>query len=137
MAKVIILSRSFLAAHPRAGEPTDFGDQYLRGVKIHTLRCGDYYKDGEALSVRQWSGLPYRSKQIKLGEDIICAVQPVLLSLYTRMAHFCNESFFADVGFEELSKNDGLSLQDFEDWFFPGNRLRWDGQLIHFTDFRY
>lgn len=38
----------------------------------------------------------------------------------------------------DLAKNDGLSVEDFTEWFFGCNKGNvFDGVIIHFTDFRY
>lgn len=36
------------------------------------------------------------------------------------------------------AKNDGLSVEDFVEWFFGNNKENvFEGVVIHFTDFRY
>lgn len=82
---VITLSRHFLANHKRAGEETHFKEKFLLGqgltdydtpsmAKIHTIRANyplwekriKEVQEGRAvLSVRQWTGKPYRSKQVE------------------------------------------------------------------------
>ena len=49
------------------------GDEYLnstavRGFKPHTIRPGSRFKPGEIVSLRVWSGLPYRTKQIEFAQ---------------------------------------------------------------------
>lgn len=36
-----------------------------------------------------------------------------------------------------IAKNDGLSLEDFIEWFFHGKSGSFSGKIIHFTDYRY
>lgn len=92
---VITLSQVFPTWHKRAGEPTKFRAAFLSGqtcskckkrnpamctgecfsgLKIHTIRANyplwlkriTEVQQGKAvLSVRQWSGKPYRSPQIE------------------------------------------------------------------------
>lgn len=93
---VITLSQVFPTWHKRAGEPTKFRAAFLSGqtcskckkrnhamctsecfsgLKIHTIRANyplwlkriTEVQQGKAvLSVRQWSGKPYRSPQIEI-----------------------------------------------------------------------
>ena len=80
---VITLSKTFPATHKRHGEPTYFRDKFsypdskgMVSKKLHTIRANyDLWAKrfqkiaaGEAcLSVRQWTGAPYRSKQEELA----------------------------------------------------------------------
>jgi hypothetical protein len=100
---------------------------------------------GEAiLSLRQWSGKPYRSKQVeflkleKIGVQrikITNVVSDVFGDPIVRKHHSLQviidkvrliNSLF-------IVKNDGLNEQDFKWWFNKDI----DGVIIHFTDFKY
>jgi len=159
---VLIVSRVFPKTHKRAGEPTNFREKILEGEKIHTIRANfhlwakrvEEVQRGEAIiAIRYWSGKPYNSKQLRICElDKYSGVgmqelrfeynraedhdyegydinQPLL---YPR---FCWEKYH-DINIIELAKNDGLSLDDFKEWF-KGYDLSKPLALIHFTKFRY
>lgn len=73
---VIILSEKFPTTHTRKGQETDFRRLFLNGNKIHTIRANfplwekriAQIQKGEAvLSIRQWTGKPYRSKQVEIA----------------------------------------------------------------------
>ena len=84
---ILILSKVFPATHPRAGQPTGFFDKFMAGQaysrkgwlvspKLHTIRANyalwrkrfEKIDAGEAcLSVREWMGAPYRSKQREIA----------------------------------------------------------------------
>jgi len=91
MAKVITFSRTFPTYHPKAGQPTNFVEQFYNSIdpykqtnvwdrndlsfineiamnegrkKHHTIRAGSRWREGEKFSPRIWSGKPYNSKQI-------------------------------------------------------------------------
>ena len=73
---VITISKHFLTTHKRAGEETNFKKKFLNGEKIHTIRVNlplwekriKEAQEGRAvLSVRQWTGKPYRSKQVEIA----------------------------------------------------------------------
>ena len=73
-----MVSRTFPSYHKRKGEPTEFERKIKEKEKHHTLRANyerwknkiDQMKRGEAvLSVREWQGVPYHSKQNYLFYD--------------------------------------------------------------------
>lgn len=100
MSKVIIVSRTFPAYHPKAGCPTYFVEKIWKSIdrilsiqeiaelpasvygricvdletnyapKHHTIRAGKRWKIGDKASLRVWSEKPYRSKQIAILPDI-------------------------------------------------------------------
>jgi hypothetical protein len=133
---VLIISKTFPSYHSRAGEPTNFIQKIKDKQKLHTLRANyelweNRFKEIDAgravLSVRQWSGKPYE-KGTNQGE--------IFRFDRTRgigIEKFCplQSSFNPLV----LANNDGLSLEDFDDWFKPYNME--PKAIIHFTDFRY
>ena len=150
---IITISRVFPVTHSRRGEPTNFAERLHLGDKIHTIRSnydlwklnaekmerGKYY-----LSVRQWSGRPYNSPQVEIAQrHNPIGVQPVELYYHadndTVRAKIDGREFY-DADCYTLAKNDGLSVQDFKEWFFgkdPKGDKVFKGVIIHFTDFRY
>ena len=122
--------------------------------KIHTIRSNfdlwskriEQVQKGEAiLSIRYWSGKPYNSPQIKileLDQDSGIGVQAIVFpdnSLFN--STICGPEFPKSTGYKganisELSKNDGLSIDDFREWFKLYN-LSKPMAIIHFTSFRY
>ena len=155
MKKKIILtvSRVFPVTHSRRGEPTEFYSKLKFGQKIHTIRKnynlwalnaekmqrGDYY-----LSIRQWSDKPYRSPQ----KEVLHSHTPIGVQPITLTYHADNDTITANIDGREwldadcytLAKNDGLSTEDFKEWFFGRDRkkdMSFQGVIIHFTNFRY
>lgn len=150
---IITLSRVFPVTLSRRGEPTDFATKLASGEKKHTIRRNyDLWKvnaekmeRGKSyLSIRQWSGKPYNSPQVEIAQrHNPIGVQPI--ELYY---HADNDTITAKIDGREwldadcytLAKNDGLSIQDFKEWFFgkdPKEDKVFIGGIIHFTDFRY
>lgn len=156
----LTLSQVFPATHPKAGSPTGFKESFLDGQnseedggKLHTIRANyefwrkrfDKIEKGEAcLSVRMWTGKPYRSKMIELcrltKEDGIG-----LQKLEIVAEKYRNRSIwlgYVDGNsqhygfFQDLAKNDGLKLQDWFDWF-KNYKLNEPMAIIHFTHLRY
>lgn len=153
---VITLSQNFPAKHPRHGEPTDFRTKLLSAryrqeggtlytasdgkCKLHTIRANypfwakrfEKINAGEAvLSVRQWSGKPYHSKQIEIArltkEDGI-GIQRLDLKETDYISMIHHSKIFAN--------NDGLSRREWIDWFKDYD-LSQPMAIIHFTKFRY
>lgn len=146
---VLTLSKNFMATHPKHGTPTGFYKKFMDGKKIHTIRANyslwkqriDKVKAGYAIiSIREWSGEPYRSKQNKIV-DIENGSGIGIQKLERCVGWIIDNSLSADIKTETLAKNDGLSKKDFTDWFKlkPGLVITEDKAyaIIHFTDFRY
>lgn len=148
---VITVSRQFLKQHPRSGDETGFLEKIRKQIKKHTIR-GNYewwkkridmvVRDEAYLSIRYWTGSPYNyqrdgSKQAELVQlHAKDGVGIEKLDL-TRLGWFIDD-VDNDLTLEELSKNDGLSKQDFIDWFDGELKIDMDSKaIIHFTDFRY
>lgn len=119
-------------------------------LKLHTIR-GNYdrwdkifeqiYAGEACLSLRVWSGKPYRSKQIeiaRLTKDDGIGLQ----KLEFRNLEYDEVFLRCDVDGWPISKrvlatNDGLSYKDWwKDWF-RNYDLSKPLAIIHFTNFRY
>jgi hypothetical protein len=126
--------------HPR------FEDKILSGGKIHSMRKNyEFWKkriesimagDGY-LSLRAWAGKPRRSKQREF-----LRLEKVGLQKVAKRSGGENTRYYVMdvnglnfVSTEILARNDGLSYDDFMNWFknYPDQ----DMAIIHFTDFRY
>lgn len=149
---VLMISRTFPATHPRRGSLTCFPEniifgQYLGGYKKHTIRANyefwkkriDKVQESKAeLSLRYWSGKPRQSKQVeflRLGKNDGVGIQKLIFKK-PDFPRIFKEKFFEYPAFSQLSKNDGLSIQDFQEWFKPYD-LSKPMAIIHFTPFRY
>lgn len=153
---VITLSRHFLANHKRAGEETHFKEKFLLGqgltdydtpslAKIHTIRANyplwekrikEVQEGRAALSIRQWTGKPYRSKQVEIA--MLTAGNGVglqKLEFYNNTLGLCHIGIVYQRKYE-LAHYDGLSFEDWEERF-KGYDLSEPMAIIHFTKFRY
>lgn len=151
---VLTVSEKFPKTHPKSGQPTNFPLSIKHYDKIHTIR-GNYdlwakrfekINAGEAvLSVRVWEGKPYNSKQREIFRyDYRRKIGIEKLNMDTfDVGRDENDEVFlnfevgkAMVSADLLAKNDGLSYEDFENWF-KGYDFSKPMAVIHFTDFRY
>ena len=143
---VLTISQKFPKTHIRSGGETNFYPLILRGKKKHTIR-GNYelwakrfekIKAGKAiLSIRIWEGKPYNSKQIELltfDNTKGIGIEKILFDDYLYSCLINNKRF--SVGSEMIAENDGLTPNDFENWF-RGYDFSKPMAIIHFTDFRY
>lgn len=158
---VITLSRKFPATHPRAGQPTGFFDKFIAGQadsrkgwlvspKLHTIRANyDLWKKrfeqiaaGEAcLSVRQWSGAPYRSKQVEIARLTRLDGIGIQRLSFDQDRDGCVSYKFFDIDghyadINDVANNDGLTFDDWREWF-KNYDLTKPLAIIHFTKFRY
>ena len=156
---VITLSKTFPSFHKRKGEQTNFKETFLAGQKksdfsktsyvfpkLHTIRANyelwakrfeEIEKGNAQLSIRQWSGTPYRSEQIEIArltrKDGI-GIQQLSFS-FGEISKMRIQNA-TEPSLETLAKNDGLSLQDWFEWF-KGYDLYNSMAIIHFTKYRY
>lgn len=147
---ILTFSRVFPASHSKAGQPTGFEDKRKEGSKIHTIRAdkkGVWRKAEQAinsgrkyLSERVWTGRPYNSEQREFERLERIGLQSITM---TYSADDALPQAWVDgkpVSVEALAKNDGLSTEDFVEWFF-GTKLYqgnvFEGVIIQLTDFRY
>lgn len=115
--------------------------------KLHTIRSNyelwakrmSEVQEGRAIiELFYWSEKPYNSKQVvfaTLDKDSGCGVQKID-SFMWQFAYIKSNDKIELIEIETLSKNDGLSLEDFKAWF-KGYDLSKPMAIIHFTKFRY
>lgn len=154
------VSVKFPASHPRKGEPTEFIEKIEYALKfrewtglpfppfnpkIHTIRSNynlwqkrfeKINKCEAVLELYYWSGKPYNSKCIticQLGKDDGIGIQKIMFPFPNLHCFKIDEIEHQDMS---LSKNDGLSYDDFKAWF-KGYNLSEPLAIIHFTKFRY
>lgn len=160
------VSRYFPTTHPRKGETTYFVDKIenytnkygLRsagGSKLHTIRANyplwarrmEKVQRGEAvIELFYWSGSPYNSKKdgskqvvfATLDKESGCGVQKTLFIDEIGVCSVANEERkeLVNVNYYNISKNDGLSVDDFKEWFKVYD-LSKPMAIIQFTKFRY
>lgn len=149
---VLTLSERFQINHSRRGEPTDFRQKFLNTVhgkigvqKLHTIwanaplwakRIREIQTGDACLSVRQWTGSPYKSRQIELARLTASdGIGGQLLFLDGSCRDFCLVDH-KTIRTRLIARNDGLSFEDWEEWFRAYQRPV-DLAIIHFTPFRY
>ena len=139
---VITIAKRYPSYHEKAGQPTNFRQKILAGEKIHTIRensllwMNRFYKiyTGQAcLSLREWVGAPYKSKQVeiaRLTKDDGIAITEVIF--------FKSGPFVGGIPhpIETVAKNDGLSENELKSWF-PAHKGQQQFALIYFNNFRY
>lgn len=125
--------------------------------KYHTVRSNyplwenriKQVQEGKAiLSLRYWSGKPYNSKQqefMRLDKDSGVGVQKLVFGysgsnlisdINLPIVLKSDEYSFVELEIDTIATNDGLSLEDFKEWF-KKHDLSQPMAIIHFTKFRY
>ena len=154
----LILSRVFPRYHKKGGMRTYFAEKFLlKGFsdvvgswkKYHTIRANydlwakrfEKIAAGEAvLSVREWVGKPYakgssQRELLRLTRDDGIGIQKLsFLNRSTAWVDFPENGLSVDL--KELAAYDGLSLEDWCDWFRSYD-VAGPMAIIHFTSFRY
>lgn len=154
----IMLSKVFPVTHKRAGEPTFFSQKVQAAKyptvfpnevpKLHTIRANCYLWEkriadvqvGKAeICLRQWTGKPYRSKTVvlmRLTADDGVGLQKLRFTVDTDCKRVAIIDGISLPSLRVLADNDGLSLDDWNDWF-RGYDCSKSMAIIHFTNFRY
>lgn len=116
--------------------------------KLHTIRANytlwakrfEMIAAGDAcLSVREWMGAPYRSKQreiARLTADDGVGIQKLRIYEHEPLPVVYADRYTTPVDWQELATNDGLQLEDWKEWF-KNYDLSKPLAIIHFTNFRY
>ena len=159
-----MVAKKFANGHPKAGDKTHFEEMIMSGKKIHTIRHNyDFWNDrvrqineGFAqLSLREWTGKPYNSKQrvIKnLTKSDGVGIQKLNIIdhgnfwfvkisdqddttvIHNKCRSYNGESYDTRL-LSIIAKNDGLTKKEFMAWFKDVDSN--PKALIHFTPFRY
>lgn len=97
--------------------------------KSHTIRAGNRWRENVFFSPRIWSGPPYRSKQILIAEEMQIKKTWNILILPSQEVFINGEifGFYGSPEIEKLAHNDGLSGDEFQNWF---SHLPFEGQII-------
>ena len=155
---VLTLSGVFPKSHSKAGQNTFFKEGLLNALngdtnkyeyqhyKIHTIRQNYSFwekrvkeiNEGKAvLSVRQWSGAPYRSKQVEIANLTKIGIQKIIRFSNSTIDIENKLSVNELIGYSYVAKNDHLSTKDFKEWFKDRFSIYHPFAIIHFTEFRY
>ena len=107
-----------------------FAGKVRDGSKPHTIRKTARCKPGDTLSLRRWTGKPYRSKQEVLREAVCAAVTPVEIN-----------RFGADLGDvfvhcpDTLARHDGFTgWPEMREWFERTHGLPFHGFVIEWAN---
>lgn len=108
-----------------------FVDDVRDGSKLCTIRKTPKRmpRVGDLISLRAWSGKPYRSKQIILKESVITAVSPISVSGMVGIR--IGDEDIPEEDEDDFARHDGF--KDFEDmrkWFYYTHGLPFKGILI-------
>lgn len=142
---VLTISERFPKTHKKNQYLTGFEHKIEEKTKIHTIRGNfelwrkrfDEIEKGNAcLSVRIWTGKPYKSTQQEIFRFDKSHGIGIEKLFFSGSLEYPLVDEFERINIEVLSKNDGLSLTDFKDWFKCYNTEN-PLAIIHFTPFRY
>lgn len=101
--------------------------------KYHTIRASTRWKVGDKFAPRVWRGLPYRSKTIQFAPPIeVKKVWNIEVNFKESHELIINGKATLFKNLYSLTKNDGLLLLDFVQWFnkpFTGQIICWNDKI--------
>lgn len=110
----------------------------IKQSKHHTLRLGKHFSENEKISIRTWLGKPYNTQQLILAPSIhLKRVYNIQLGKYLNgeLVAILNDK---KININTLSVNDGLTTEDFNEWFNslkPGKLV--DAQILCWNHINY
>lgn len=110
-----------------------FSGKVSDGSKPHTIRKTARCKPGDVLSLRRWTGKPYRSKQETIRTETCLSVLPVHMAIERGFGFsVCvNGRGINARERDELARADGFAnARAMERWFIDAHGLPFDGFLI-------
>jgi hypothetical protein len=122
--------------------PLAFNDKeniHQHQPKHTTIRAGNRWKASDMASLRVWSGVPRRSKQIEFAQVEVKKVWPVEIYVGNLIVEIKVDEVSQPLeGKEALARNDGLELIDFVNWFKMHPKAKkgicFTGQVICWSD---
>lgn len=121
------------------GEMTGFPGLILLGIKIHSLRKGNRWRAG--MSIQMATGVrtkKYDQFNKNLQQLQTCkSVQDIAIYHASRLIVTVDGRDLSNSEMKRLFKNDGLTREEFINWFVPKFGDQFHGQIIHWTDFKY
>jgi len=115
--------------------------------KHTTIRAGNRWKAGDMASLRIWSDMPYRSKQIEFAQVEIIRTWEFILhvvgdDLFWKIPGVGGGEFYTQSeSLKIIARNDGLEVRDFIDWFvihpkakdqaFIGQIITWSSSITY------
>lgn len=113
------------------GFKTQFNDKIISREKIHTIRKGKRWRPGMKI---QFYNHVRTKKMVKFKHDQVCiGVQNIKIEGYSFII-FIDGKFFSPTKYLSLAINDGFdNIAGFLNWFDKP----FEGQIIHWTDFKY
>lgn len=107
--------------------------QEKNNSKVHTMRSGSRFKSGDTFSPRCWFGRPYNSPQLIFWDDIEVIKTWKFENDIEEGGFYMNGKLVDDISIIPIAENDGLSCEDFLDWFPVGNEI--NGQIICWDEY--
>ena len=107
-----------------------FAAKVRDGSKCQTIRLTARCKPGDTLSLRRWTGKPYRSKQEVLQEVVCKAVTAIEINRFG--VEIIGDTFIHCP--DTMARSDGFSgWAEMRDWFEGVHGLPFGGYVIEWT----
>lgn len=123
-----------------------FKEAILEGRKIHTIRADRLHRWKPGMAIDHWMHSPRNPSKNphKFEEGLCISVQDIVIQ---RVHESPSPKVFVMAEKDgrvlltqevaELAKNEGLTLDEFREWFVPESNPVFRGRIIHFTDKKY
>lgn len=111
-----------------------FKSQIISGEKFLTIRKKAGCKRGDVLSLRCWSGRPYRSKHEIFATKICEFVEPITIDKGRIIMNQYEHGILNNQEMEIMAVNDGFeSFKEMEEFFNLTHGLPFSGEVISWS----
>lgn len=114
--------------------PKNINEQKHHTIRANSKKGQKHFETGEEIQLAVWSGKPYASPQIKICPPlkVKCYDFEVFHNTMPQGIEWPLLVDGYDTDIEQVSKNDGLTVEDFKSWFkYPSPFV---GQIIAWND---
>jgi hypothetical protein len=114
-----------------------FAELVRSGAKTQTIRKTARCAEWDKLSLRRWTGKPYRSKQEVIFDTVCVQVRRVaLLNVVGCGFTICLDGYgLPQDRAEQFARSDGFACaEDMADWFTDTHGLPFEGDLIQWSN---
>lgn len=104
------------------------------GTKRQTIRKAARCKVGDVLSLRRWSGKPYRSKQVIIKQTVCTGISMVIIEERNLIFPYHPDSVKSYKEMNDFARSDGFSdYGEMADWFMETHGLPFVGEVIQWA----
>jgi hypothetical protein len=115
-----------------------FVEPILAGTKIHTIRENKSDRWHHGIKIQMATGVRTKHYNCFTDQFKCVSTQRIFMTLgYNLEITVDCDTYLYNPDKLKLISNDGLTYNEFVQWFFPNGKDEFSGTIIHWTDLKY